>query len=100
MHLQRSRVDDSLISYLEELSCLTLSEEEKIRMTKDLQKIIDSIARLSELDTEGVSECTHPFDKANVFRNDEVQPSFDRELILKNAPVRNEEFFAAPKTID
>ena len=94
------QIDDKLISYIEDLSCLTLSDDEKKRISVDLQKILDYMARLSELDTAGVSGRSHPFDNVNAFRDDEVRSSFDRELILKNAPVKNKEMIAAPKTIE
>lgn len=93
------QIDDKLISYLEDLSCLTLSESEKSRLLGDIQKILDYMARLGELDTAGTSERSHPFDIVNAFRDDEVHPSFDRELILKNAPVKNDEMFIAPGVI-
>jgi len=93
-------IDDKLISYLEDLSCLTLSDSEKNRLMGDLQKILDYMARLSELDTAGVNERSHPFDNVNAFRDDAVRASFDRELILKNAPVKNDEMIIAPKTVE
>jgi aspartyl/glutamyl-tRNA(Asn/Gln) amidotransferase C subunit len=94
------QVDDKLISYLEDLSCLALSDNEKIRLTGSLQPILDSMVRLNELNTGDVPECSHPIDNVNVFRDDETHPSFDRGLILKNASCRNDEFFIAPKTVD
>jgi len=94
------QIDDNLISYLEDLSCLTLSDAEKIRLSGDLQKILDYMARLSELDTAGVTERSHPFDAVNAFRDDVVSPSIARELILKNAPVKNSEMIIAPKTVE
>ena len=94
------QIDDNLISYLEDLSCLTLTVGEKSRLTGDLQKILDYIERLSELDTTGISERSHPFDNVNAFRDDEARPSYDRELILKNAPVKNGEMIIAPKTVE
>jgi len=94
------QIDDKLISYLEDLSCLTLSDSEKNRLSGDLQKILDYMARLGELDTTGVSERSHPFDNVNAFRDDEARPSFDRDLILKNAPVKNSEMIIAPKTVE
>ena len=94
------QIDDKLIAYLEELSCLTLSADEKTRLTGDLQKILDYMARLGELDTNGVPERSHPFDDVNAFRDDEVRPSFERALILRNAPAKNDEFIIAPKTVE
>ena len=89
------RIDENLIDYLEGLSCLTLSNAEKQRLTGDLREILSGMARLGELNTEGAPERSHPFDNVNVFRDDEVQGSLDRELILKNAPDRNHEMFIA-----
>jgi aspartyl-tRNA(Asn)/glutamyl-tRNA(Gln) amidotransferase subunit C len=94
------QIDSKLISYLEDLSCLALSDGEKTSLTGDLQKILDYMARLGEIDTNGVNERSHPFDDVNAFRDDEVRASFERELILKNAPVRNDEFTVAPKTVE
>jgi len=94
------QIDSKLISYLEDLSCLALSDGEKTSLTGDLQKILDYMARLGEIDTNGVNERSHPFDDVNAFRDDEVRASFERELILKNAPVKNDEFTVAPKTVE
>ena len=89
-------IDDKLIDYLEDLSCITLSNEERQRISGDLEKIIGYMDCLGGLDTEGVPECSHPFDHVNVFRDDRVGPSFDRESILLNAPETVEGMFAAP----
>jgi len=94
------QIDDKLISYLEDLSCLTLSSDEKKRLTGDLQEILDYMARLGELNTDGVNERSHPFDNVNDFRDDEAYPSFDRALILQNAPNRNDEMIIAPRTVE
>jgi aspartyl/glutamyl-tRNA(Asn/Gln) amidotransferase C subunit len=94
------KIDDKLIEYLEQLSCLILSDDEKIRLKKDLNDILSGMGRLGELNTENVEGLSHTFDNVNAFRNDELEKSFDRELILKNAPERNDEMFIAPKTVE
>ncbi|MCL2349687.1 MAG: aspartyl/glutamyl-tRNA amidotransferase subunit C, partial [Planctomycetaceae bacterium] len=62
------QINEKLITYLENLSCLTLSAEEKQRLMGDLREILSNMARLGELDTEGVPERSLPFDNANDFR--------------------------------
>jgi len=94
------QIDDKLLAYLEDLSCLTLSANEKTKLTRDLQEILDYMARLGEVDTNGVVERSHPFDNVNDFRDDIARPSFERALILQNAPVRNDEAYIAPKTVE
>ncbi len=56
------KIDDKLIAYLEDLSRLSLSENEKSCLSKDLEEILNYMARLSELDTGGVPEYSHPSD--------------------------------------
>jgi len=94
------QIDEKLIEYLEDLSCLTLSEAEKTRLTKDLGDILTGMNKLSELDTGGVFERSHPFDNVNAFREDTVLPSYERELILKNAYAEDGAAILAPKTVE
>ena len=93
-------IDNNLLSYLEDLSCLTLSDDEKSRLTGDLKEILGGMERLGELNTDGVPERSHPFDDVNAFREDEMQESFERERILQNAPDRKDDMFVAPKTVE
>ena len=94
------RIDSELIAYLEDLSCLTLSDGEKTRLAADLEEILGNMARLGELDVRDVPERSHPFDRANAFRDDAVRDSLSRELILKNAPDRTRDMFIAPQTVE
>ena len=93
-------IDDKAISYMEDLSFITLSGDEKSDISKDMQNIVNIFECISGLNTEGIAECVHPFEKVNVFRDDEVRPSLDRETLLKNAPFHSEEMFIAPKTVE
>jgi aspartyl-tRNA(Asn)/glutamyl-tRNA(Gln) amidotransferase subunit C len=89
-----------LVTDLEDLSYLTYSESEKAALAEDLEKLIAQTRPVTEVNTEGIAECVQPFDTVNVFRTDEVVPSYDRELILKNAANHNDEMFIAPKTVE
>ena len=94
------QIDGKLIAYLEGLSCLALTENEKTRLTGDLGAILGAMARLSELDTDDIPEYRHPYENVNAFREDDVQASFARELILRNAAKESEGMFVAPRTLE
>ncbi|MDR3207894.1 MAG: Asp-tRNA(Asn)/Glu-tRNA(Gln) amidotransferase subunit GatC [Oscillospiraceae bacterium] len=94
------QIDGALIAYLEDLSRLSLSDAEKTRLAGDLTAIVGYMAKLDELDTAGVPERSHPFDHTNAFRADVVGDSFDRALILRNAPDAGDEAFRVPKTVE
>jgi aspartyl-tRNA(Asn)/glutamyl-tRNA(Gln) amidotransferase subunit C len=93
------QIDEKLIAQLENISYLTLLDDEKSSIKAELQEILDSMALFNEINTENLPSCSHLVSGVS-FRDDEVYPSFDRELILKNAPVRNDEMFIAPKTVE
>jgi len=92
-------VDDQLIEYLEGASNISLSKEDKIQLKDEMQDIIEMMSKINELDTENVAERSQPLDQVNVFREDVVMPSFDRDLILLNAKEHNGEMFIAPRTV-
>ena len=93
------RVDAGLISYLEELSALALSDEEKRRLSDDLEEILGYMASLSGLDTKEIQEQDLSFDNEHAFREDAVTPSLPREKLLQNAPFSTNGMLAAPRTV-
>jgi len=94
------QIDDKKMRYLEESSHIALSDEERVNMIQGVQKLMDRIAELKKLDTKGVSELINPLDAVNVFRDDKVEKSLERKLLLKNAHNKNEDMFIAPKTVE
>ena len=87
------------IAHVANLARLTLSPDEITAMTKHLDEILTYVAKLNELDTEGVTPTAHAISIVNAFREDEVRPSLDREKSLANAPQQNGESFIVPRLI-
>ena len=94
------QINNELITYLEDLSRLTLSKEEEEKAKVDLEKILNYIDKLNELDTTNVEAISHPFAFTNNFRDDVTVASADREIILANAPIKKDGCFKVPKTVD
>ena len=94
------KITDELIEYIGDLSRLELSDEEKEARKKDLTDILDYMDKLSELDTEGVAEMSHPFNEVNRFREDVVTNEDRREDMLANAPDKKGDFFKVFKTVE
>jgi len=92
-------VNDALIDNLAGLARLHFSEGEKQEIKSDLQRMIEFVDKLNELNTDGVEPVLHMSDSTNVFREDEVQGSVSREEGLKNAPETDGVFFKVPKVI-
>lgn len=92
-------VNDALVVKLANLARLKFDASEKEAIKNDLQKMIQFVEKLNELDTTGVEPLLHMSDNVNVLRADEVKGSVTRENGLKNAAVRDEYFFKVPKVI-
>ena len=93
-------IDDKMIDYIGELARLRLKDEEKESAKNEMNKIIEYMDTLNQIDTTGIEAMSHAFPVKNVFRKDEVAPSKDREDILLNAPNRSEDAFKVPRTFD
>jgi len=87
------------VEQIAELARLQLDESELEDYTIQLNKILEYVEKLNELDTEKVKPLSHPIEGENVFREDIVKPSVDREEALKNAPSKDDEYFKVPKVI-
>ncbi len=93
------RITDQTIEYVGILAKLELSDEEKETAKADMEKMLDYIDTLNELDTSGVEPMIHVFPVNNVFREDVVTNGDRREETLANAPQRKEDSFEVPRTI-
>ncbi|WP_294515744.1 Asp-tRNA(Asn)/Glu-tRNA(Gln) amidotransferase subunit GatC [uncultured Intestinimonas sp.] len=94
------KITEEMVDYVSILSRLKLPQEEKERMTGELEQILVYMDVLDGLDTSGVEPMSHVFPLKNVLRPDEVVPSGDRAALLANAPVPDEEAFLVPKTVE
>ena len=82
------------------LARLELSQEEKTRLTTDLNGILGQFERLQELDTEGIAPTSHSLPLQNVFREDVVLPSLSREAATANATEMRDGNFIVPQIIE
>jgi aspartyl-tRNA(Asn)/glutamyl-tRNA(Gln) amidotransferase subunit C len=82
------------------LARLELSEEEKETFGNQMEQILTYMEQLNRLDTSGVEPTSHAIPIYNVFRDDEVKPSFPHEEVLAIAPDEEEGHFKVPRIIE
>lgn len=88
------------VEHVARLARLELTEEEKNRMTAQLDSILQYIDKLNELDTSHVEPTTTVIPMVSVMRGDEVRPCLKQDEALANAPDRQEVFFRVPRIIE
>jgi len=81
------------------LARLRLSDQELDALTTQLGQVVDYVRQLEELDTASVEPMAHVADLRNVFADDVVRPSLDREVALANAPKRDAECYRVPAVL-
>jgi len=87
------------VSHVASLARLHMSQQEVDSMAEQLDEILTYVAKLNELDTEGIIPTTHAISIVNAFREDEVKTSLSRDEALTNGPGQNGEAFVVPRVI-
>lgn len=94
-----TKIDEAMVRHVALLSRLTFSGQEIEEFTDNLNRILEYVDKLNELDTQEVKPTSHSLPMANVFRGDEARPSLSAEEALKNAPEKEKNCFKVPKII-
>jgi len=110
------KVTDKDVAYVADLANLELTEEERARMLRDLNSILEYVERLSELETDqvtpmaqvsdryGVDESRQGSDRfAYAVREDVkngLRESLPHDVAMQNAPDTDGTFFEVPKVIE
>ena len=110
------KITDKDVNYVADLANLELTEEERARMVRDLNSILDYVDMLNRLDTEKVEPMAQVSDRYGVdtsktgserfayaSRADTLfglRPSLPHDEALANAPDADDNFFRVPKVIE
>ena len=82
------------------LARLELAPEELAPLASQLQKILDFIAELEELDTSSVAPTSHVLPLACPLGADEPRPGLPRDEVLDQAPETEQGAFVVPKFVE
>jgi aspartyl-tRNA(Asn)/glutamyl-tRNA(Gln) amidotransferase subunit C len=78
------------------LARLALTDEEIERLTGELDKILEAVGVVAELDLADVEPTSHPLDLVNVWDEDVPRDSLSLEDALANAPEPEDGLFRVP----
>ena len=92
-------IDTELVRHIGKLSRIELTDQQVELFGRQLADILDYFDKLQELDTENVKPMVHAIESQNVFGEDIPGESLKPDEALKNAPVRDGNFFKVPKVI-
>ncbi|SFC24987.1 aspartyl/glutamyl-tRNA(Asn/Gln) amidotransferase subunit C [Alkalibacterium subtropicum] len=93
-------INEETVKQVAKLAKLEIEEESIHTFTKELDRIVDMVEQLEELDTEGVEGTYHGLPQKNVWREDKVQQGTDREALFKNVKTRKDGYIEVPAMFD
>jgi aspartyl-tRNA(Asn)/glutamyl-tRNA(Gln) amidotransferase subunit C len=86
------------VAHLARLARLAVTDDELDVFSGQLDAILDTVARVSEIDDD-VPPTSHAVPLTNVLRPDEPAPSLERAAALAGAPAAEEGRFRVPRIL-
>ena len=87
------------VADLARLARIELTADELEHLAPQLEVILDSVARVSEVAAEDIEPTSHALPLTNVFRDDVLRPSLPREEVLAGAPASELDRFRVPRIL-
>ena len=93
-------IDTETVLKIARLSRIRINEGESAEIQKDLNRIVEFVKKLGEIDIDGIDEFN--FGKTNIedMRKDTVTIYNNTDDILKNTKNKNQDFFTVPKIVE
>ena len=87
------------IAKLAGLARIEMTEEELVNISSQFGMILDAVARVQEVNLDGVKATSHPQPIENIARPDVVQPSLTPAEALSGAPAQEDQRFRVPQIL-
>jgi len=94
------KIDIKTVDEIAHLARLEFSDEAKIEIQNDMNRMLSFMDKLNELDTENVKPLIYMTEEHNVLRADVPETTITQKEALKNAPKKDSDYFKAPKVIE
>ena len=94
------KIDIKTVDEVAHLPRLEFSEEGKVEILNDMNRMLAFVDKLNEMDTNGIEPLIYMTDEVNVLREDESKDTLTQKQALINAPKKDSDYFKVPKVID
>ena len=93
-------IDTETVLKIARLSRIKINESESADIQKDLNRIVEFVKKLGEIDIDRIDEFN--FGKTNIedMRKDNITIYDNTDDILKNTKNKNQDFFTVPKIVE
>ena len=93
-------IDTETVLKIARLSRIKITDSESSNIQKDLNRIVELVKKLGEIDVDGVSEFNFGKTHLKDMRQDSFTNNDNTDDILKNTKSKNQDFFTVPKIVE
>ena len=93
-------IDNSIVRKVGKLAKIKIKESEEKKLIDELNNILGWVDELKKVDTEGVEPMLSVYNESMNMREDKSDSKFSNDLITKNSPEKNDDFFVVPKVVE
>ena len=95
------KIDEATLDRIAELARLDVSDPTaRAALLTDMQRVFDFVEKLNEVDTTGVEPLIFMTEEHDVLREDIASLDISKADALKNAPVKDSDYFKVPRVVD
>lgn len=87
------------VRHVAKLGQIALTDEEVETFTQQLGAVLEHANEIESLNLDDIAPVTHALGETNIFREDEVKPSLQRDALLEGAPSYEDGRFRVPRIL-
>jgi aspartyl-tRNA(Asn)/glutamyl-tRNA(Gln) amidotransferase subunit C len=95
-----SKIGTAEVERIAKLARIGLSAEETSKMSVELGNILEFVEQLQSVDISNTEPTDQVTGLEDVWREDEVKPSMDRDRILANAPAQEDGYILVKRVLN
>ena len=93
-------IDAATVRRIAHLARVAVADDEVEHLRGEINAILAFVEQLSEVNVDGVEPMTSVIPMAMKKRHDVMNDGNDADAVLRNAPVREGNYFAVPKVVE
>lgn len=93
-------INRDVLDKMAHLARLEFDDKDAEKMMRDMTAIVSWVEKLNEVDTTGIEPLTTMSHEVNALREDKAHTELTHDEVLRNAPLKNEDYFRVPKVLE
>lgn len=94
------KINNEVFNNISDMVKLSFTEEEKSRLIKDLNQLVEFIDSMNDMNTDKVEAMTHIHSESNIYRDDLEDNYEEDEILHANAPDSRNGYYVVPRILD